>query len=252
MKTPNNKIVCQICDKNQTYLYHQDNQFNLLECNNCGFIWLDPMPNDSEIKLLYNNAYNESSESYFIKVGEKLKRSRSRAKRFRKLFNKDYSVSFLDIGSNGGFMSEAARENGFISTGIEIDPISIKYAKKNYPKNEYFEGTVEKYTKIYPDKRFDFIYCSEVIEHIIDLNSFMNSIKNLLNKNGFLYITTPDIKHWRRNKSLKDWDAYCPPAHCLFFSKKSLDLLLKKNKFIIYKKYFAFKPGIKILAKFIN
>ena len=58
----------------------------------------------------------------------------------------------------------------------------------------------------------------------------MNSIKNLLNKNGFLYITTPDIKHWRRNKSLKDWDAYCPPAHCLFFSKKRDGTVLSGNK----------------------
>ena len=76
-------------------------------------------------------------------------------------------------------------------------------------------------------------------------------IKKLLDTNGIVFLTTPDIKHWRRPKDLRKWDAYCPPDHCLYFNNKSLSKLLTKFELKIIKKMIAFKPGIKIIAKHI-
>ena len=52
------------------------------------------------------------------------------------------SGTFLDIGSNGGFMVEAAREKGFLATGVEIDSVSVEYAQEHYPENSYFTGNL--------------------------------------------------------------------------------------------------------------
>ena len=43
------------------------------------------------------------------------------------------------------------------------------------------------------EKKFDVIINSENIEHIIDDQKLINDISYLLNKNGLLYLTTPNL-----------------------------------------------------------
>jgi len=45
-------------------------------------------------------------------------------------------------------------------------------------------------------EQFDLIYCSEVIEHLPSLHDFVNALYGALDKNGVLYLTTPDIGHY--------------------------------------------------------
>ena len=240
---------CQVCDSKSFLPFNENEGLTLVECIDCGFIWLNPLPKPEDIEKIYNNAYHNVSSSYFSKVEKKMFRSKRRAKFLEKYIKKNKNIKFLDIGSNGGFMVEAARLRGHEATGIEIDPYSIKYAKENYNKNIFFEGDLETYYKKNNQKKFDIIYCSEVIEHLIDINNFIYFIKELLDPNGIIFLTTPNIKHWRRPKNLHLWDAYCPPNHCLYFDNYTLSKLLKKFDLKIVKKMIAFKPGIKIIAK---
>ncbi len=242
---------CQVCDCKNYTNYDENNGTILVECSECGFIWLNPLPIQEDIEKLYNNAYQNVSSSYFSKVRKKMNRSKRRSKFLEKFILKKNNIKFLDIGSNGGFMVEAARLRGHEATGIEIDPYSIKYARQHYTKNVFFEGNLEAYYDKNSEKKFDIIYCSEVIEHLVDINKFIMLIKKLLDTNGIVFLTTPDIKHWRRPKDLRKWDAYCPPDHCLYFNNKSLSKLLTKFELKIIKKMIAFKPGIKIIAKHI-
>ncbi|PPR79754.1 MAG: Ubiquinone biosynthesis O-methyltransferase [Alphaproteobacteria bacterium MarineAlpha2_Bin1] len=242
---------CQVCDCKTFTTFNKNEDSVLVECSECGFIWLNPLPEHEDIKKIYNNAYQNASSSYYTKVEKKMNRSKRRSKFLEKYIKKNSNIKFLDIGSNGGFMVEAARLRGHKATGIEIDPYSIKYAREHYAKNTFFEGDLESYYKNNPQKKFDIIYCSEVIEHLIDINSFILLIKKILDTNGIVFLTTPDIKHWRRPKDLKLWDAYCPPDHCLYFDNNSLSRLLLKFNLKIIKRMIAFKPGIKIIAKHI-
>ena len=98
---------------------------------------------------------------------------------------------------------EAARETGFSAHGIELDGASLDYARKNFPGNDYFQGTVQQYQTT---MQFDVVYCSEVIEHVSDVNSFLSAIAQLMKPNALLYLTTPDIGHWRRPKNIYEWD----------------------------------------------
>ncbi len=146
-------------------------------------------------------------------------------------------------------MVEEAREKGFEGVGVDFDGTSIAYARKRYPKNIFFHGTVEDYAREAAGAAFDAVYCSEVIEHTADANSFMASIAELTRTGGLLYLTTPDIGHRRRPKDLTAWDAFCPPSHCLYFTEGSLRHLLNKHGFSHIQRRFAWKPGLKVLAR---
>ena len=220
----------------------------LFECNGCGFVWLDPLPNGGEISALYDDAYAGATTGYFNKVQSKLARARGRVRYVvRRLSNGATGKTFLDVGANGGFMAKAAQDAGFSVCGVEPDPVSVAYAREHYPGITFLKGLLE--DSDLKSQSFDVIYCSEVIEHVADSNRFVAKLASVMKPGGLLYITTPDIGHWRRPKDITRWDAFCPPSHCVYFSPNNLRLLLERHGFEVSHRRFAWKPGIKIIAR---
>lgn len=242
--------ACQICDEVVRRLYAAHASHELYECAGCGFVVLDPLPDAAVRVALYDDAYGGASTGYFAKADTKMRRARRRAAFIAsKVRRGPAQRRFLDVGSSAGFMVEAAREKGFEAVGVELDGTSVAYAREHYPENTFFRGTVEDYAREAGGTVFDVVYCSEVIEHTADANSFMAAIAGLTRTGGFLYLTTPDIGHRRRPKDLAAWDAFCPPSHCLYFTEGSLRLLLEKHGFDRIQRRFAWKPGLKVLTR---
>ena len=198
--------------------------------------------------MCYENPYDGASTSYFGKVEAKLRRSRGRVRAIRKLVP---SGRFLDVGSSGGFMSQAAREAGFDVVGIEPDAHSVAYARAHYPGPRYLEGTMESVSPadvLGDGPAFDVAYASEVIEHAPDIAGFLGAIAGLVRPGGILYLTTPDLGHWRRGP-VERWEAFCPPAHLHWFTVMSLGIALERAGLRIARRRPAFKPGIKLMAR---
>ncbi len=222
----------------------------LVACPDCGLVYMDPMPAADALQAFYDDLYHGASESYFTKVEKKMRRSRQR---MRRLGRHAPGGRFLDIGCNGGFMVEAAREQGYETVGIDLDPVSVAYAREHYPENSYFQGTVEAFLEAGAasgsDLAFDAVYCSEVIEHIPDAAGFVAAVARLMKPGAVLYLTTPDISHWRRPRRLEAWDGFTPPAHCVFFNPGNLRRLLAAHGLQVFRRFLAWKPGIKLLAR---
>lgn len=220
----------------------------LFQCNDCGLVWLDLLPDAEGVQAMYDDAYAGATTSYFSKVAQKLARSRGRVRYIARLLPGGAGgKSFLDVGANGGFMAEAAREAGFTAVGIEPDPVSVAYAREHYPGITALQGLLED-VDLEPQS-FDVAYCSEVIEHTADCNRFVAKLASVLRPGGLLYLTTPDISHWRRPRKIGRWDGFCPPSHCLYFNPSNLKMLLHRHGFDVVRQRFAWKPGIKIIAR---
>ncbi len=241
---------CPACGSEMAEFWHRYDGIDLVRCERCKTIFMDPLPVPEEMADFYEDSYENASTGYFAKVEKKMKRSRGRMgflARFAPVGR------FLDVGSNGGFMVEAARERGFDSFGVDIDGVSVGYAKEHYPQNRFFHGTVESLAAgVFGDEfreSFDLAYSSEVIEHVPDAEGCAAAIAALLKPGGYLFITTPDISHWRRPRDVEAWDAFCPPSHCIYFNPDSLSLLLGRHGLKTVRRRPAFKPGIKLLCR---
>ena len=235
--------TCQVCGgRGQPYLTHEG--MALRRCPDCALVYMDPMPDAAVVDALYTDAYGAAAEGYFAKVEAKMRRSRGLA---RWLARRVRGRRFLDVGCNGGFMAEAMRECGFESHGIDPDPVSIAWAREHYPGNTFHVAAAEGFAP--EDAPYDLVYCSEVIEHSPDVNRFVAAIAALLAPGAALFLTTPDIGHWRRPRDITAWDAFCPPSHCLYFSPGNLARLLARHGLRIVHRRPAFKPGIKVLAR---
>ncbi len=219
---------------------------DLFSCGDCGTVFMHPLPTAEEVTRIYDDTYDGATTGYFAKVEKKIRRSR---RRMRYLSRFVQGGAFLDIGCNGGFMVEAARERGFDAHGLDIDGVSIAYARRHYPNNTFFHGTIENFAAVPEAPRFDFVYCSEVIEHLPDAQGFAAAVAGLLRPGGVFFVTTPDTSHWRRPRDLPAWDAFCPPSHCIYFNPGSLRLLLERHGLRVVRRRLALKPGIKLICR---
>ena len=108
-------------------------------------------------------------------------------------------INILDIGCGGGLLSEPMTRLGANVTGIDASNKNINiaklHAKKNKLKINYLCSSPEK-LKI--QKKFDVILNMEIIEHVEDINFFINSCSKLLKKNGLMFVAT-------LNKTLKSY-----------------------------------------------
>jgi 2-polyprenyl-3-methyl-5-hydroxy-6-metoxy-1,4-benzoquinol methylase len=111
----------------------------------------------------------------------------------------------LDYGSGSGDFLEILLKEGFVCSSFDIsqernhrlEKLSINYAN-------YLGPIID-----FETKKFDVVFCNEVIEHIIPqkLPYFLAKITSLVNPNGILIITTPN------NENLDD--SMCLCANCI-------------------------------------
>ena len=108
-------------------------------------------------------------------------------------------VKILDIGCGGGLLSEPMSRLGADVTGIDASKKNIDiakiHAKKSNLKIRYFCSSPEK-LKI--KSKFDVILNMEIIEHVEDINFFLESCSKHLRKNGIMFVAT-------LNKPLKSY-----------------------------------------------
>ena len=108
-------------------------------------------------------------------------------------------VKKVVIGCGGGLLSEPMSRLGADVTGIDASKKNIDiakiHAKKSNLKIRYFCSSPEK-LKI--KSKFDVILNMEIIEHVEDINFFLESCSKHLRKNGIMFVAT-------LNKTLKSY-----------------------------------------------
>ena len=108
-------------------------------------------------------------------------------------------IDILDVGCGGGLLSEPMQRLGANVTGIDASIKNIKiaklHAKKNKLKINYLCSSPE---KLNINKKFDVILNMEIVEHVEDIEFFLNSCSKLLKKNGLMFVATI-------NKTLKSY-----------------------------------------------
>ena len=96
----------------------------------------------------------------------------------------------LDVGCGGGILSESLASAGADVTGIDqgdkVIQIAKLHAKESGVKIKYKHINIEDFYKN-TDERFDVITCLEMLEHVPDPNSIINTCSKLLKPGGKAY-----------------------------------------------------------------
>ena len=108
-------------------------------------------------------------------------------------------LKVLDIGSGGGLLCEPLNRLGAKVVGIDASSNNIQVAKlhaKEMNLNiKYIHSSPE---NINLKNEFDVVLSMEVIEHVADINLFIEKCSKLIKKNGIMFVATI-------NKNLKSY-----------------------------------------------
>jgi len=100
-------------------------------------------------------------------------------------------LNILDIGCGGGLISEPMSRLGGKVTGIDASEKNIEIAKlhskKNNLKINYINSSPE---NLNVSNKFDIILNLEIVEHVDNVNLYINSCHKLLKKNGLMFTAT--------------------------------------------------------------
>lgn len=220
-------VSCNLCGADKPRLITVQNNYKIVQCNNCGLVFVNPMPDPEMLSMLYEGYHQRDGKNN--RVWERLMERNFRE--VSSFLNKCFPAKgeILDIGCGYGHFIEFMRDHGWSVSGIDPSSRTLNFARGK--GLNVFETTLE--NALFPDNSFDAITAFYVLEHLPDPISALKKIFVMLKPGGVLVIriphTTPIV--WFLSIFKIKNNLYDPPFHLYDFSPETITLLLKKAGF---------------------
>lgn len=235
------KIACPLCrGKNHQKLYQKDG-FGIVECENCGLVFVNPRLSVTEIRNHYNKKYYQSNDpsdkTRYTDYNFRYLKSHEK-KRFESIFkNLDQFAPkkgrFLDVGAATGFLVLEANKKGWQAEGVEISKWAADYAKKTL-KVKMFQGDM--FRAKFENESFDAVTMLDILEHLESPIKELKEVHRILKKGGVIYIETINFDHFITKHLIgRNYKHLVPAFHLIYFGRKQLRQFLEKSGFKILK-----------------
>ena len=170
------------------------------------------------------------------------------------------NLKILDIGCGGGLISEPMTRLGAQVTGVDASSRNINIAKEHAKKSSLdITYLNDKPESLSSEKKFDIILNLEVVEHVEDVDLYLNSCFKLLKPKGIMFTATLNRTLTSYVKAIvgaeyilkwlpvgtHDWNKFIKPEE---LEKKLTDL----NFSIINMTGLSFNPLFKVWKKTKN
>lgn len=223
-------IHCNLCKGDSSSLLFTINSMKIVQCLNCGLIYVNPQPSEGDIKKIYKNGYfNGSWQSDFL--SEKKLYSPRFKERMSQINTFKAKGKLLDVGCAVGYFLETAKQKGWHAFGVEISYFASKHARDS--GLDVFTGTLKEAK--YPAQYFDVVTLWHVLEHMEDPLDHLEEVHRILKKSGLIAIEVPNIGSKRFKKLRGNWDQLKPHEHLYYFTPEVLGKMVKKAGFKIAK-----------------
>lgn len=223
-------VRCVLCDgagrllhaSCRDFEYFMTSDASLYRCASCSLVFLHPLPTREALPGLYPAHYRN------------FKKDHGRISRF--LFDRYYGrqaarcarylkrdSAFLEVGCADGRVLSSLRRRGFENVrGIEIAAAGVEAAREK--GLDVFHGALEDFET---DERFDMIFMSHVIEHVLDPVATIERIAALLKPDGVVYIETPNVSSLDARLWGGHWGLIHYPRHLWLFDPTTLRALVE-------------------------
>ena len=251
--------ACPICGGTLRLIAHRNDKYSYYSCQSCTHVTCLPLPTAQEIADFYNGfLFGKSTQQKFEKtkgtIIDSVRRILSDVARIADL---RAPLDLLDWGGGTGFYSNAFAELGCDVTMIDIDSQACDYAQTAFgPKFHIITADPLRHQFT---RKYDVVFCNQVIEHYPDPFAMLSAIKAVLSPRGVLIVTTPNQgckefwfrRDWllaylrmtvRRSIQLPGafgrflktpWICCDPPRHLHAFNKASLSRLFSNAGFTV-------------------
>jgi SAM-dependent methyltransferase len=222
-----NKDFCPLCQSKNISFDRPYGKINFLSCTSiykckkCELNFAHELPSKEDLNKYY------SSGLYYDRVGNpqssqildfSLKLSITRVQLIKKFVKQNFDVlKAIDVGAGSAIFGLALKKyyNNVIYDTIEPDS-QVQKNISNWINHQYLDIIDVN------ENDYELVIMNQVLEHVPDPIDFLNSLRNLLKNDGYIYIDVP-YKDFLFKPSIE--------PHLLFWNEKSLKTLLNKVGF---------------------
>ncbi len=137
--------------------------------------------------------------------------------------------TYLEVGCGFGFSLDFARF-AFGWTVRGMDPSPLAAAGREILGLDVESAYLARDTDF--GARYDLVLCSEVLEHLPAPAELIGLLARTVSDDGALILTTPNVRSLRRDAPPAVTRSILAPGfHLIFYSRESLEMLLRKNGF---------------------
>ena len=234
------RIKCAICSSEDfsvvlttgDYRFHMtEEKFNIVQCLQCGLMYVNPRPNLDELPKYYEKKYY----SYRPSRIEKVYCNFLDYIKIRRLNKCTVKGKILDVGCETGDFLFKMKEKGWEVYGVDISEDACKLAREKL-KIDVYNCELEQCS--FPAGFFDIVTLWHSLEHVPNPNQILKEINRILKTDGILVLEVPNIANPVFKLTKECYFALDVPRHLYHFSPETLEAILAKNGFTIKDKNF--------------
>lgn len=216
------QIFCPYCN-GETVIHWESLSF--WKCLSCSLVFRFPLPDGHSVVELYEDSWNAPFENRSETGGTSLDLAVVYARKLADTLElKDFKgLRILDFGAGRGDAMTALSRLGADVYGVE--PFGYEdLVERGFKMFRYLDDIPEGMT-------FDGIITMDVVEHLTTPWVELKGLNSLLNKDGFLYISTPNADSLRAVVEREKWREALRPGHFVLFNQNSLENMLAGLEF---------------------
>ncbi|MBD0367951.1 MAG: class I SAM-dependent methyltransferase [Flavisolibacter sp.] len=211
--------------------------FQIWQCTACTLRFTQDVPDEKEIGKYYKSedyiSHSDTRKGAINKLYQKVRNYTLQQK--KKLIVQYTGLAkgnILDIGAGTGVFLYTMKRACWEVKGIEPDTDARQIALRSFQLELM---TPDRLQDLCNDS-FDAITLWHVLEHVHPLQQYMEAIKNLLRKNGNLFIAVPNYQSFDAASYQNYWAAYDVPRHLYHFTPQAMEVLLQQHGLKIIEK----------------
>jgi SAM-dependent methyltransferase len=225
-------IPCNLCGSAQNHPFCPENGLGLVQCDQCGLVFVSPRPDPNELYALYGETYFHNNESGTVGYTNYLRDEgnirKTFAGRLKHLSRYIQPGKALDVGCAAGFFLAEAQKSGWTVEGLDVSSFAVSYASQQFGLRVR-QGT---FTEMDFTDTFDLVTMWDVIEHVPDPKTYIQRAASVLRSGGVFALATPDVDSLPARLTGKRWVGYkLSEEHVYYFSATTLSRLLDEAGF---------------------
>lgn len=230
-------VPCNLCGSEQRIPFRPENGKSLVQCTNCGLVYVSPRPEANELYALYGETYfrNEDNATvgYHDYVADERNIRRTFSRRLdmiHRFIQPGQDRKLLDVGCAAGFFVDEAAKRGWKVEGLDVSGFAVEYVKERFGHEAYNTSLID--ADFLEPSSYSVISMFDVIEHVPDPKANIERAAELLQSGGVMVLITPDVGSLVARLTGKRWIGYkLSEEHVYYFSDKTLARMLNEAGF---------------------
>ena len=172
-----------------------NSELRVTKCTSCDFMFTSTDQTQED----YDTYYSQQN-MYYKPVTEITKYATDIFDVSRPYLRPDSTI--IDVGCGSGSLLSLFKKEGFNNvTGIDTSNMCVKHLQ-----NQGIDCLHGSIFAIDTPQQFDYVTCCHVLEHIVDINKFVERIKHLKKPRGHVYIEVPDSARYTSSPPFQDFN----------------------------------------------